>query len=66
MHITKEQILSWYERLSFLKNEIQAELDVQLDQQPALVTLNEALNDCKGKVVAYAKSNNISLSASPG
>lgn len=65
MIITKEQVLSWYERLSFVKREIQDELDTTIpgtdNREAALQTLNDAINEARGKVVQFSEAAGFDL-----
>lgn len=69
MIITKEQVLSWNERLTFIKNEVQTELDCTVPgtdkREAALQTLNDALQNAKAKVEEFAKAAGIQLFPAP-
>ena len=65
MIITKEQVLSWHERLSFVKNEVQTELDCTVPgtdrREKALEEVNTAIQNAKAKVEAFAKASGLQL-----
>lgn len=60
MIIDKSQILSWHERLSFIKNEVQTELDCTVPgtdpREDDLQKVNTALQNAKAAVERFAKT----------
>lgn len=65
MIISKAQVLSWYERLTFIKNEVQAELDTTVPgtdgREASLQDLNGSLQESRAKIEAFAKAAGIQL-----
>lgn len=59
MIVNKPMVLSWYERLTFVKNEVQTEIDNTVPgtdpNEEALQTVNEAINEARGKILDFAQ-----------
>lgn len=60
-NITKEQLVSWWDRLTFIKNEVQTEIDVTFNPPTALAALNEKLQETKAAVLELARTKDIKL-----
>ncbi len=60
-YISREQVKSWWDRLTFLKNETQAELDIMLEPDEALTELNAKLQEAKHAVQKIAEKKDIHL-----
>lgn len=65
MIISKTQVLSWHERLTFVKNEVQAEIDTTVPgtdaREASLQALNDALRESKARVEEFAAAAGIQL-----
>lgn len=60
-HVTQEQARSWWDRLQFLHNEVQTEMDVCLDPPKELAALRDKINESRAALQAYAEKKQFKL-----
>lgn len=60
-HTTQEQARSWWDRLQFLHNEVQAEMDVCLDPPKELAALRDKINESRAALQAFAEKKRFKL-----